>query len=109
MLQWLYMYVVSVCFKCFSCFRSMLRVFYPDVAYVAVAIHICCKICFKCFTCFRCMLQQVLHVASVFISRHRKRAQAKAVPACMRSSMACVRGISMHIRRISVASCERFI
>jgi hypothetical protein len=40
MLQWLYTYVASVCFKCFSCFRRMLQVFYLDVAYVAVAIHI---------------------------------------------------------------------
>jgi hypothetical protein len=33
-------YVASVCFKCFSCFRRMLQVFYLDIA---VAIHICCK------------------------------------------------------------------
>jgi hypothetical protein len=35
------------------------------------------RVCFKCFTCFRCMLQQVLHVASVFISRPGKRAHAE--------------------------------
>jgi DNA-directed RNA polymerase subunit N (RpoN/RPB10) len=39
MLQWLYAYVVSVCFKCFSCFKRMLQVFYLDVAYVTVHIH----------------------------------------------------------------------
>jgi hypothetical protein len=41
MLQWLYIYVASVCFRCFSCFRSILQVFYLDVAYVAVVIYIC--------------------------------------------------------------------
>jgi hypothetical protein len=44
MLQCLYTYVLSVCFKCFSYFRSILQVFYLDVAYVAVVIHVC----FKC-------------------------------------------------------------
>jgi hypothetical protein len=41
MLQWLYTYVVIICFKYFSYFRSTLQVFYLDVAYVAVTIHIC--------------------------------------------------------------------
>jgi hypothetical protein len=27
-------------------FRSMLQLFYLDVAYAVVAIHICCKVCF---------------------------------------------------------------
>jgi hypothetical protein len=40
MLQWLYTYFASVCFKCFN---RMLQVFYLDVAYVALAIHVCCK------------------------------------------------------------------
>jgi hypothetical protein len=43
MLQWLYTYVASVCFKCFIYFKRMLQVFYLDVAYVAVAIDICCN------------------------------------------------------------------
>jgi hypothetical protein len=43
MLQWLEMYVSNVCFKWFSYFRHILQVFYLDIAYVAVAIHICCK------------------------------------------------------------------
>ena len=38
------------------------------------------SVCSKCFFYFRRMLQQVLHVASVFISRCGKRAQAEAVP-----------------------------
>ena len=46
MLQWLYMYVASVCFKCLSCFKYMLQVFYLDIAYVAVAMHVCCKCMF---------------------------------------------------------------
>jgi hypothetical protein len=40
MLQGLYTYVASVCFKCFCCFKRTLEVFYLDVAYVALAIHI---------------------------------------------------------------------
>jgi hypothetical protein len=43
MLHWLYTYVASVCFKYFSSFKRMLQVFYLDVAYVALAIHVCCK------------------------------------------------------------------
>ena len=52
MLQWLYMYVLSVCSKCFIYFRRMLQVFYlevakldRDVAYMQVFSYICCK-CF---------------------------------------------------------------
>jgi hypothetical protein len=36
-------HVASVCFKCFTCFKYMLQVFYLNVTYVAVATHICCK------------------------------------------------------------------
>jgi hypothetical protein len=32
-------HVANVCFRCFSCFRHMLEVFYLNVAYVAVATH----------------------------------------------------------------------
>jgi hypothetical protein len=46
MLQWLYMCVASIYFKCFSCFKCMLQVFYLDVTYVIVAIHVCCKCVF---------------------------------------------------------------
>jgi hypothetical protein len=69
MLQWLYTYVASICFKWFICFRRMLQVFYLDVAYVTVAIHLYCNCIFKYFTCFKHMLQQVFHVTSVFIIR----------------------------------------
>jgi hypothetical protein len=48
MLQWLYTYVANVCFKC-NCFKRMLQVFYLDVAYVALAIHICGKCIFQMF------------------------------------------------------------
>jgi hypothetical protein len=44
----------------------------------------------KYFTCLRRSLQQVLHVASGFISRHGKRAQAEVVPTYMRNSMAYI-------------------
>jgi hypothetical protein len=49
MLQWLY----------FSCFRSMLQVFYLDFAYVVVAIYICCKRKFS----------NVLYVSDVYRSK----------------------------------------
>jgi hypothetical protein len=47
MLQWLYMYVASVCFRCFNYFKRMLQVFYLKVAYVALAIHACCNCMFQ--------------------------------------------------------------
>jgi hypothetical protein len=40
MLLWPFTYVASVCFKCFNCFKCMLQVFYLDVTYVAMVIHI---------------------------------------------------------------------
>jgi hypothetical protein len=43
----------------------MLQVFYLDVAYVAVPIHICCKVYCKCFIYFGRMLHQMLYVARV--------------------------------------------
>jgi hypothetical protein len=49
MLQWLYTYFASICFKCFTYFRRVLHVFYLDVAYVAVAIHISCMSMFQMF------------------------------------------------------------
>jgi hypothetical protein len=46
-------YVARVCFKCFKCFRGMLQEFHTDVAkldrdvaYVAIAVHVCCKCLF---------------------------------------------------------------
>jgi hypothetical protein len=52
MLQWLYTYIVNVCFKFFVC---MLQLFYLDIAYIAVAIHVFCKCISKYFICFRPM------------------------------------------------------
>jgi hypothetical protein len=49
---WLYTCVASVCIKCFSCFRCMLQVFHLDVAYVAVAIHVCWNRVFQMFQLF---------------------------------------------------------
>jgi hypothetical protein len=72
----------------------MLHVFYLDVVYVAMTIHVCCKcmfqifqlfqrmlqvfyldvsyvasVCFKCFSCFKCMLQvSCLDVAYVALA-----------------------------------------
>jgi hypothetical protein len=59
---------VSVCFKCFKCFRGMLQVFHTDVAkvdrnvlYVAMFVHVCCRLLFSMFYLFfRSMLQVCL-------------------------------------------------
>ena len=56
MLHWLYTYITSVCFKYFSYFKRMLQVFYMDIAYVAVAIHVSCKCMSKCVTYFNCFI-----------------------------------------------------
>jgi hypothetical protein len=40
-------------------------VFYLDVAYVAVAIHICCKRMFQMFHLFQTYVAEMFHVASV--------------------------------------------
>jgi hypothetical protein len=78
-LQWLYVYVASVFLKCFSCLVWMsyvavvihacilhvyfpnvssvsdicCKMFYLNVAYVTVVIHICCKRMFNCLTLFQ--------------------------------------------------------
>jgi hypothetical protein len=39
MLQWLYMYVSSICFDCFIYFRRMLQVFHLDVVKVDLVLH----------------------------------------------------------------------
>jgi hypothetical protein len=74
-LQWLYTYLVSVCFHCFICFLDVCcKCVYLDVAYVS---HICCKcftwmlrmfaMVFKCFHMFLQLFQtHVLSVSSVF-------------------------------------------
>jgi hypothetical protein len=70
-LQWLYTCVVSICFKGFSCFKHMLQVFHLDVAYIAVAIHICCNCVFQMFQLFHLDLACFhLDVAYVAVSIH---------------------------------------
>jgi hypothetical protein len=63
MLQWPYTYVASICFKCFICFRRMLQVFYLDVPYVLMVIHIMVSIYSKCFicldVCYKCIYLDV--------------------------------------------------
>jgi hypothetical protein len=99
MLQWLYIYIASVCSKCFSCFIRMLNVFYGSVAYV---LHLYCKfhsnvvyvshiicnvtyvlqwlhmcfprvsdVCCRCFNCFRRILHMFpLDIAKVDLVLH---------------------------------------
>jgi hypothetical protein len=52
-------HVAKVCLKCFRCFILMLQVFYVyiakvdwDVAYVAMIVHVCCKLLFLMFQLF---------------------------------------------------------
>jgi hypothetical protein len=47
-------------FKCFSCFKHMLQVFYLDVAYVAMTIYVCCKRMFQMFQLFQTYVANVL-------------------------------------------------
>jgi hypothetical protein len=44
----------------------MLHVFHLNVAYIAMAIHVCCKYIFKCFICFRRMLQVFIWMLHMF-------------------------------------------
>jgi hypothetical protein len=49
-------YVARVCSKYFFYVAAsvfMLQVFYVEVIYVAVAIHVYCKCMSKCLNCFR--------------------------------------------------------
>jgi hypothetical protein len=62
MLQWLYTYVASVCLKCFCCFQTYVASILSryDVAYVALAIHVCCKCTFQMFELFQTYVANVL-------------------------------------------------
>jgi hypothetical protein len=96
MFQWLYTYVANIYPKCFIYFRRM-QMFYLDVAYVAVAIHICCKRMLQTFHLFQTYVAEVLHVATLTNAGSyacgggpRVCAEAKrawVVSTCMRSSM----------------------
>jgi hypothetical protein len=61
-----YTCMLQVCFfKCLSCFRRMLQVFYLYVAYVAVVIYIYCKHMFQLFhlvsvCCNKCYSPRIL-------------------------------------------------
>ena len=66
MLHRLYMYVTSVYFKYFNCFKHMLQIFYLDVAHVTVLIHILqayvvnvSSVSDAC--CNKCFMLQVFH------------------------------------------------
>jgi hypothetical protein len=78
MLQWLYTYVVHVCFECFSCFKRIFANIFIWMLHMLKWLYMyVASVCFKCFTYFKRMLQQVLHVASVFISRPGKGAHVE--------------------------------
>jgi hypothetical protein len=63
----IFIHVVSLCFKSFSCFRYIFQVFHTDIAkvdrdvvYVVMVVHVCCKYLFP-------MVHLQTYVASVFI------------------------------------------
>jgi hypothetical protein len=75
------LHVASLCSKCFGCFIDMLQVFYVDVAkvdrdvaYVAMDVHVCCKLLFPMFHLFffRRMLQVsfiwMLHMFHTYVA-----------------------------------------
>jgi hypothetical protein len=66
-LQCLYTYVASVCFRCFGYFKRMLQVVYLDVA---LAIHVRCECKFSNVSavsnvCCKCMFQMFSTVSNV--------------------------------------------
>ena len=69
-LQLLYTYGASVCFKCFGCFKRMLQVFYLDIAYVAPAIHVCYKCIFQIFQLFQTYVANILSRCCSCYSAH---------------------------------------
>jgi hypothetical protein len=55
-------------FKCFRCFIGMLQVFHMNVAYVAMVIHVCCKLLFSMFhsdICCKCSYLDVAYVSRI--------------------------------------------
>jgi hypothetical protein len=102
MLQVFQRYVASDYSKCFICFRRMLQVFYLDVAYVAVAIHIYCKCLFQMFHLFRshvasrlsccmCRLPALVSTRAVRPSRGHRR--GKEAPVWKRLARFLSRGV----------------
>jgi hypothetical protein len=89
MLQWLYTYVASVCFKCFSCFKRILQVFYLDVAYVALALHVCCKYRFKMFQLFQTYVASVLSRCCLCCSAHIHMLQTYVINVSCVSDVCC--------------------
>jgi hypothetical protein len=71
-------HVASVCFKCFNCFRGMLQGFPMDlakvdrdIAYIAVVVHLCCKLLLSMFylffsdICCKCVYLDVTYVLHI--------------------------------------------
>jgi hypothetical protein len=74
---------------CCKCMFLMFQLFQTYIASLC-ACCICCScythvasVYFKCFTCFRCMLQQVLYIASVFISRWSEHMRSVSSGCCI--------------------------
>jgi hypothetical protein len=80
------MYVTSVCFKCFSYFKRMMQVFYLDVAYVTLVVHVCCKYMFQMFQLFKTYVVSVLFGC---FSAHTQMLQAYVVNVSSVSDVCC--------------------
>jgi hypothetical protein len=59
-------YVAMAIHLCCKCILQMFQLLYLDVAYVAVAIHVCCKCMFQMFHLFQTMLQ-VLYLDVTYV------------------------------------------
>jgi hypothetical protein len=53
-------HIYCKCMFQFRCFKRMLQVFYLDIAYVALTIHVCCKYMFQMFQLFQTYVASVL-------------------------------------------------
>jgi hypothetical protein len=67
----IYVYVASICFKCYMCFIRMFQLFHLDVAHVCNGLQVFSRcfasvpdVCCKCFSCFGRILQ-VLHLEKI--------------------------------------------
>jgi hypothetical protein len=83
------MYVTSVFFKYFSGFKRTLQVLYLDIAYVALAIHVCCKCIFQMFQLFQTYVASVLSGCCICCSAHTHMLQAYDINVSSTSYLCC--------------------
>jgi hypothetical protein len=79
----------GVCFKCFSCLKRILQVFYMDVVYVAQAIHVCCKCIFQMFQLFRMYVASVLSGCCICCTGYTRMLQVYVLNVSAISNVCC--------------------